>query len=69
MNDLKISKDGNAARGRWWESEAADACTVSVSAHCHINPGQAGFCFIRVNQGGRLYSLGYGARGTAKWIP
>jgi pyruvate formate lyase activating enzyme len=27
--------------------------------HCHIGPGQAGFCFIRVNQGGKLYSLGY----------
>jgi pyruvate formate lyase activating enzyme len=28
--------------------------------HCHIGPGQAGFCFIRVNQGGKFYSLGYG---------
>ena len=27
--------------------------------HCHIGDGQAGFCFIRVNQGGKLYSLGY----------
>ena len=27
--------------------------------HCHIGEGQAGFCFIRVNQGGKLYSLGY----------
>ena len=27
--------------------------------HCHIGEGQSGFCFIRVNQGGKLYSLGY----------
>ena len=29
--------------------------------HCHIHAGQAGFCFIRVNRGGKLYSLGYGS--------
>ncbi len=29
--------------------------------HCHIHSGQAGFCFIRVNRGGKLYSLGYGS--------
>ena len=27
--------------------------------HCHIGEGQSGFCFIRANQGGKLYSLGY----------
>ena len=27
--------------------------------HCHIGEGQGGFCFIRVNRGGKLYSLGY----------
>ena len=27
--------------------------------HCHIGEGQAGFCFIRANEGGKLYSLGY----------
>ena len=27
--------------------------------HCHIGDGQAGFCFIRENRGGKLYSLGY----------
>ncbi len=28
--------------------------------HCHIGDGQAGFCFIRKNEGGRLVQLGYG---------
>ena len=27
--------------------------------HCHIGEGQAGFCYIRANEGGKLYSLGY----------
>ena len=27
--------------------------------HCHIGEGQSGFCFIRANEGGKLYSLGY----------
>jgi pyruvate formate lyase activating enzyme len=28
--------------------------------HCHIGEGQAGFCFIRKNEGGKLLQLGYG---------
>lgn len=27
--------------------------------HCKIGDGQPGFCFIRVNEGGRLYQLAY----------
>jgi len=28
--------------------------------HCHIGDGQTGFCFVRKNVGGTLYSLAYG---------
>jgi len=48
--------------GRWWETDADGRIHCYLCPrHCHIHDGQAGFCFIRVNRGGRLYSLGYGA--------
>jgi pyruvate formate lyase activating enzyme len=47
---------------RWWEAEPnGKAHCYLCPRHCHIHPGQAGFCFIRVNRGGKLYSLGYGS--------
>ena len=63
MNDLKIlQKTETLHEARWWEPEVnGRAHCYLCPRHCHINPGQAGFCFIRVNQGGALYSLGYGA--------
>jgi pyruvate formate lyase activating enzyme len=46
----------------WWESEANGKVHCYLCPrHCHIHPGQAGFCFIRVNRGGKLFSLGYGS--------
>jgi pyruvate formate lyase activating enzyme len=46
--------------GRWWDlDEKGRVHCYLCPRHCHIGDGQAGFCFIRVNQGGRLYSLGY----------
>ena len=45
---------------RWWESEAGGKVHCYLCPrHCHIGEGQSGFCFIRVNQGGTLYNLGY----------
>lgn len=45
---------------RWWEREPGGKVHCYLCPrHCHIHQGQAGFCFIRVNQGGTLYSLGY----------
>jgi pyruvate formate lyase activating enzyme len=63
MNDLKIlQKTETLHEARWYEADANGRVHCYLCPrHCHINPGQAGFCFIRVNQGGRLYSLGYGA--------
>src|SRR3981189_626666 len=48
--------------GRWWESEPGNRVHCYLCPrHCHIHEGQSGFCFIRVNRGGKLYSLGYGS--------
>src|SRR5262245_27923182 len=46
---------------RWWQKEddGKILCTL-CPRYCRLAEGQAGFCFIRQNQGGRLISLGYG---------
>ncbi len=45
---------------RWWEAEPNGKVHCYLCPrHCHIGEGQAGFCFIRANEGGKLYSLGY----------
>jgi len=63
VNELKIlQKTDELHEGRWWEPEAGGRVHCYLCPrHCHIHSGQSGFCFIRVNQGGKLYSLGYGA--------
>jgi pyruvate formate lyase activating enzyme len=45
----------------WWESEPDGRilCTL-CPRYCRIGEDQAGFCYIRRNVGGKLYSLGYG---------
>src|ERR1700678_2691434 len=45
---------------RWWEPEPGGKVHCYLCPrHCHIGEGQSGFCFIRVNEGGKLFSLGY----------
>jgi pyruvate formate lyase activating enzyme len=46
---------------RWWHPEAGGRvrCTLCPRA-CRIGEGQAGFCFIRRNEGGRLLTAGWG---------
>jgi pyruvate formate lyase activating enzyme len=46
---------------RWWHSETDGRilCTL-CPRFCRLAEGQAGFCYIRKNIGGKLYSLGYG---------
>ena len=63
MEELKIlQKTERLHEARWWEAEPGGRVHCYLCPrHCHIHPGQAGFCFIRTNQDGRLYSLGYGA--------
>jgi pyruvate formate lyase activating enzyme len=45
----------------WWQTEPDGKilCTL-CPRFCRVGDGQAGFCYIRRNVGGRLYSLGYG---------
>ncbi len=45
---------------RWWEYDKKGKilCTL-CPRFCHIGEGQAGFCYIRQNIDGKLYSLGY----------
>jgi len=61
--ELKIlQKTERLHEARWWEpQEHGRVHCYLCPRHCHIGPGQSGFCFIRINEGGRLYSLGYGA--------
>lgn len=46
---------------RWWEHTTNDKllCTL-CPRYCTIGEGQNGFCYIRQNIGGELYSIGYG---------
>ena len=63
MQQLNVlQKTGSLHEARWWEPMGGDRVHCYLCPrHCHIGEGQAGFCFIRVNEGGKLYSLGYGS--------
>ncbi len=61
MTQLEILQTSESLHeARWWETDASGKLHCYLCPrHCHIGEGQAGFCFIRVNRGGKLYSLGY----------
>jgi pyruvate formate lyase activating enzyme len=63
MSTLPIlAETASLHEARWWESDPNGRVHCFLCPrHCHIGEGQSGFCFIRVNRGGKLYSLGYGA--------
>jgi pyruvate formate lyase activating enzyme len=46
---------------RYWTAERDGRlrCTL-CPRDCRLGPGQAGFCYVRQNEGGRLVSLAYG---------
>ena len=49
-----------AKEARWWETDPDGKLHCYLCPrHCHIGEGKTGFCYIRVNQGGTLYNLGY----------
>jgi pyruvate formate lyase activating enzyme len=53
-------QESGVQEARWWEPEPGNKVHCYLCPrHCHIGEGQAGFCFIRANEGGKLYSLGY----------
>ncbi len=47
--------------GRYWETEQDGRihCTL-CPRDCRLRDGQAGFCFVRQNTGGKMVSLAYG---------
>jgi pyruvate formate lyase activating enzyme len=61
VRDLNIlQKAPELHEARWWEPEPNGKVHCYLCPrHCHIGTGQGGFCFIRVNEGGKLYNLGY----------
>jgi pyruvate formate lyase activating enzyme len=63
VKELAILQDtAQLHEAGWWEAEPSGRVHCYLCPrHCHIHAGQAGFCFIRVNRGGKLYSLGYGS--------
>jgi pyruvate formate lyase activating enzyme len=63
VKELAILQDTEQLHeASWWEAEPGGRVHCYLCPrHCHIHAGQAGFCFIRVNRGGKLYSLGYGS--------
>jgi pyruvate formate lyase activating enzyme len=46
---------------KWWEKTDSNKllCTL-CPRYCKIGEGQPGFCYIRQNHGGKLYTIGYG---------
>lgn len=52
MTDTKIV-------AKWWEKEGDKIKCTLCPRYCRIGEGQTGFCYIRKNEGGILYSLGY----------
>ncbi len=46
---------------KWWEPAEKNKilCTL-CPRYCKIGEGQPGFCYIRQNHGGKLYTIGYG---------
>jgi pyruvate formate lyase activating enzyme len=57
---MKLSQK-NFKLAQWWEplENGKLLCTL-CPRYCTIGEGQAGFCFIRKNIHGKLYSVGYG---------
>lgn len=51
----------NRVLAKWWEATEEDRilCTL-CPRYCKIGVGQPGFCYIRQNIDGKLYSIGYG---------
>ena len=46
---------------KWWEpAEKGKILCTLCPRYCKIGEGQPGFCYIRQNHGGKLYTLGYG---------
>jgi pyruvate formate lyase activating enzyme len=58
--NTKMNTDGLVI-AKWWEKTDSNKllCTL-CPRYCKIGEGQPGFCYIRQNHGGKLYTIGYG---------
>ena len=60
MQTLKKNQD-ELVPAKWWKhSEKNKILCTLCPRYCKIGEGQPGFCFIRQNHGGKLYTIGYG---------
>ena len=51
----------NMKLAEWWEpAENGKILCTLCPRYCEIGEGQPGFCYIRQNHGGKLYTTGYG---------
>lgn len=51
----------NYKLAQWWQkSEKGKILCTLCPRYCEIGEGQPGFCYIRQNINGKLYSIGYG---------
>ena len=51
----------NQILARWWETvEKGKVLCTLCPRYCKIGEGQPGFCYIRQNHSGKLYTIGYG---------
>jgi len=56
-----MQTDSKYKLAKWWEpTESGRLLCTLCPRYCKIGEGQAGFCFIRQNLNGKLYSIGYG---------
>ncbi len=55
-----MQKENQLYEAKWWRQEKNKILCTLCPRYCTLGDGQNGFCFIRKNIGGKLYSLGYG---------
>jgi pyruvate formate lyase activating enzyme len=58
---IRVNENLDYKLASWWETTEEDKilCTL-CPRYCKIGEGQPGFCYIRQNIDGKLYSIGYG---------
>ncbi len=56
-----LTETENMKLASWWElAEKGKILCTLCPRYCKIGEGQPGFCYIRQNHGGKLYTTGYG---------
>ena len=55
-----MQKENQLYEAKWWQTKKDKLLCTLCPRYCTIGEGQNGFCFIRKNIDGKLYSLGYG---------